>query len=151
MSKTDAALDFFLLLKRVLDHWPESIDTAQLRVNGSSSDLYVVIGLGDLGDSIAEELQSEPDAVLVVSLSDAVTSTIRSAALFCTEIRPALLRPSTVRENFEKRLQRAATNLDLGWGDHDILLIQQYFSVNLCQVSHDSSPLLKGGQESCGT
>ena len=131
MSKADSVLDFFVLLERVLGYWPESIDTAQLLVNEGRPDLYVVIGLGDLGDSIAEKFDTEIDAVLVTILSDALTSTIRSAALFCTEIKPALLRPSTVRENFEKRLYRAATNSDLGWSDDDILLIKKYFSVNM--------------------
>jgi len=130
MSEADSALDFFVLLERVLGYWPESIDVAQLRVEEGRSDLYVVIGLGDLGDSIAEELDSEIDAVLVTALCDALTSTIRSAAVFCTEIKPALLRPSTVRENFEKRLHRAATNSDLGWSDDDVLLIKRYFAVN---------------------
>jgi hypothetical protein len=131
VSKADSVLDFFVLLERVLGYWPESIDTAQLLVNEGRPDLYVVIGLGDLGDSIAEKFDTEIDAVLVTILSDALTSTIRSAALFCTEIKPALLRPSTVRENFEKRLYRAATNSDLGWSDDDILLIKKYFSVNM--------------------
>lgn len=131
MSKADSVLDFFVLLERVLGYWPGSIDTAQLRVNEGHPDLYVVIGLGELGDSIAEKFDSEIDAVLVTALNDALTSTIRSAALFCTEIKPTLLRPSTVRENFEKRLHRAATNSDLGWSDDDVLLIKQYFSVNM--------------------
>lgn len=130
MSKADSVLNFPRLLERVLGYWPESIDTAQLRVNEGRSDLYVVIGLGDLGDLIAEKVDSEIDVVLVTALNDALASTIRSAALFCTEIKPALLRPSTVRENFEKRLHRAATNSELGWSDDDVLLIKQYFSVN---------------------
>lgn len=117
-----------MLLERVLGYWPESIDTAQLGVNEGHSDLYVVIGLGDLGDPIAEKFDSEIDAVLVTTLNDALASIIRSAALFCTEIMPALLRPSTVRDNFEKRLlNRAATNSDIGWGDDDVLLVKQYF------------------------
>lgn len=130
MSKADSGLSFPRLLERVLNYWPESIDTAQLRVNEGRSDLYVVIGLGDLGDLIAEKVDSEFDAVLVTALNDALVSTIRSAALFCTEIKPALLRPSTVRDNFEKRLHRVATNSELGWSDDDVLLIKQYFSVN---------------------
>ncbi|QKY11963.1 hypothetical protein [Janthinobacterium lividum] len=130
MRKTDCIIDFSVLFERVLGCWPESIDVGQLRVNGNHPDLYVVIGLGDMGDSIVEDLSIETDAVLVTSLCDALTSTIRSAALFCTEIRPALLRPDTVRENFEKRLHRAVKNPDLGWSDDDILLINRYFAVN---------------------
>jgi hypothetical protein len=130
MSKSDSVFDFSALLGRVLDYWPSSISVAQLRLDGSRPDLYTVIGLGDLGDSIVEELTDEIDAVLVITLSDALASTIRSASLFCTEIQPALLRPSTVRENFETRLHRAATNPDLGWNEEDILLIQRYFEVN---------------------
>jgi len=130
MSKAESVLYFPALLDRVLGCWPESIDAAQLIVDGGRPDLYVVSGLGNLGDSIAEELGSEIDAVLVTGLCDAITSTIRLAALFCTEIKPALLRPSTVRENFEKRLHRAVTNSDLGWSEDDVLLIKRYFEVN---------------------
>jgi hypothetical protein len=130
MSKADFIFEFSVLLERILGYWPESIDVVQLRIDGGRPDLYVVSGLGDLGDSIVEELGSEIDAVLVISLCDAITSTIRSAALFCTEVKPALLRPSTVRENFEKRLHRAVTNADLGWSRDDVLLVNRYFSVN---------------------
>lgn len=130
MSKADSILDFSVLLERVLGCWPESIDVAQLRVDSARPDLYVVSGLSNLADSIAEELGGEIDAVLVTGLCDALASIIRSAALFCTEIKPALLRPSTVRENFEKRLHRASQNPDLGWTDKDVLLINRYFSVN---------------------
>jgi hypothetical protein len=108
----------------------KSIDVTQLRIDEGRPDLYVVMGLGTLGDSIAEKLSSEIDAVLVTILCDAITSTLRSAALFCTEIKLALLRPDTVRENFEKRLHRAATNPDLGWKNDDVLLIERYFAVN---------------------
>lgn len=130
MSKADSDLDFTALLERVLHCWPESIDVAKLHVDKDRPDLYAVIGLGAMGDSIAERLDGEIDAVLVTMLCDALTSTIRSAALFCMEIKPALLRPDKVRENFEKRLHRAATNPDLGWKDDDVLLIKRYFSVN---------------------
>ncbi|MBZ9613783.1 hypothetical protein [Rheinheimera maricola] len=130
MSKPDSNLNFSVLFERVLGYWPGLIDVAQLKVQESRPELYTVIGLGKLGDSIAEELNSEIDAVLAVNLCDALASTIRSAAFFCTEIKPGLLRPSTVRENFEKRLHRAATVSDLGWSDDDILLVQRYFLVN---------------------
>ncbi|MFZ6863539.1 hypothetical protein ACO0K7_12980 [Undibacterium sp. Ji67W] len=130
MSKADSELDFAVLLERVLHRWPESVDVANLCADEGRPDLYVVNGLGAMGDSIAEEFDGEIDAVLVTVLCDAVTSTIRSAALFCTEIKPALLRLDTVRENFEKRLHRAATNPDLGWKTDDVLLIKRYFSLN---------------------
>ncbi|WP_293394808.1 hypothetical protein [Nevskia sp.] len=126
----DSTLDFSVLLVRVLGYWPEFVDVAQLRLDEGRPDFYVVIGLGDLGDSIAEELDGEIDAVLVTALCDALVSTIHSAALFCTKINPALLRPSMVRDNFEKRLRRAENNPDLGWSEDDILLIKRYFSVN---------------------
>jgi hypothetical protein len=129
MTKVNSILDFYALLERVLGYWPESIDTSQLRVNASRPDLYVVIGLGDLGDLIAEKFSGEVDAVLVTALNDAITATVRSASLFSTEIKPKLLRPNTVRENFEKRLHRAITSADLGWSDEDILLIKKYFSM----------------------
>lgn len=130
MSKAESEFDFTVLFERVLHRWPESIDVAHLRVDEGRPGLYVVNGLGAIGDTIAEELDGEIDAVLVTVLCDAVTSTVRSAALFCTEIKPALLRPDTVRENFEKRLRRAETNSDLGWKADDILLIKRYFSLN---------------------
>ncbi|SEB14782.1 hypothetical protein [Marinobacterium iners] len=130
MSKADSELFFSVLLERVLHCWPKSIDVKQLHADKSRPDLYVVSGLGAMGDSIAEGFDDEIDAVLVTVLCDAVTSTIRSAALFCTEIEPALLRPDTVRENFEKRLHRAETNPDLGWKKEDILLIRRYFFLN---------------------
>lgn len=130
MSKADSILDFSMLLNRVLSHWPTSVETAQLSLNDKRPTLYIVIGLGNLGDSIAAKLESEIDAVLVVALNDSLTSTIRSAALFCTTIQLSSLRLSTLRENFEKRLQRALTNSDLGWSDDDVLLVKQYFLVN---------------------
>lgn len=130
MTIVDSTLDFSVLLVRVLGYWPEFVDVAQLRLDEGRPDFYVVIGLGDLGDSIAEELNGEIDAVLVTALCDALVSTIRSAALFCMKINPALLRPSMVRDNFEKRLRRAENNPDLGWSEDDILLIKRYFSVN---------------------
>jgi hypothetical protein len=94
MNKIDSSLAFSVLFKRALGFWPESIDVAQLRVDGTRPDLYVVIRLGEMGDSIAEELSRKIDAVVMMSLHDAISSVIRSAALFCTEIKPASLRPS---------------------------------------------------------
>ena len=129
MSKAESALDFSVLLNRVLGCWPESISVAHLLENGSPN-LYGVSGLTNVGDSIAEMLEKEADAVLLTGLCDAITSTIRAAAQFSTESKPQLLRPSALRENFDKRLQRAATNSDLGWTEADILLINRYFAVN---------------------
>lgn len=130
MNKVDSALNFHALFEKVLGYWPDTIDVAKLYENEDHPDLYTVSGLGVVGDSIAEELELEFDAVLVTTLSDAVTSTIRLAAWFCTEVKPASLRSDTVRENFEMRLQRVLTNPDLGWKVDDILLIKQYFLLN---------------------
>lgn len=130
MSKVNSKIAFVTLLGRVLNYWPESVDLTQLYMDEGRPDLYVVNGLGAMGDSIVEELDGEIDAVLVTTLSDAVTSTLRSAALFCTEVKPALLRPDTVRENFEKRLRRIEVNPDLGWKADDFLLIKHYFALN---------------------
>lgn len=130
MSGTDSSLVFAALFKRALGIWPESIDVAQLHVDCARPDLYVVIGLGTKSDSIAEELSGQFDTILMMGIHDAISSTVRSAALFSTEIKLSALRQSTVRENFEKRLHRAATNQDLGWGKDDILLAKQYFTVN---------------------
>ncbi|WP_349970772.1 hypothetical protein [Pseudomonas caspiana] len=130
MSEAESGLKFDILLDRVLEHWPESIDVAQLNVEEDRHDLYIVSGLGRIGDSIVEELEGSTDAVLLIDLCDALTSTIRSAALFFMEVKPASLRASTVRRNFEDRLRRAATNPDLGWAEEDVLLINRYFAVN---------------------
>lgn len=130
MSKADSDLDFNVLLKRVLHCWPKSINVAELSVYGRP-DLYVVNGLGGaMRDSIEERLDGEIDAVLVTTLCGVVFSTIRSAALFCTEIKPAFLRAETVRENFEKQLHQVKTMPDLGWSVDDNLLIDRYFSLN---------------------
>jgi len=131
MSEAESDLKFDVLLDRVLSHWPDSIDVTQLIVAGDRQDLYVVSGLGRLGDSIVEALEGSADAVLLISLCDALTSTIRSAALYFMEVKPASLRASTVRRNFEDRLHRAATNPDLGWTEEDVLLINRYFAVSL--------------------
>jgi hypothetical protein len=76
------------------------------------------------------KLDAESDAVLTVNLCTSVASTIRSAAFFCTELTPSSLRPSTVRENFERRLHRTASNPDLGWSEEDIQLIKRYFAAS---------------------
>ncbi len=131
MSEAESDLKFDVLLDRVLSHWPDSIDVTQLIVAGDRQDLYVVSGLGQLGDSIVEALEGSADAVLLISLCDALTSTFRSAALYFMEVKPASLRASTVRRNFEDRLHRAATNPDLGWTEEDVLLINRYFAVSL--------------------
>ncbi|MCD5986512.1 hypothetical protein KDX30_01230 [Pseudomonas sp. CDFA 553] len=131
MSEAESDLKFDVLLDRVLSHWPDSIDVTQIIVAGDRQDLYVVSGLGRLGDSIVEALEGSADAVLLISLCDSLTSTIRSAALYFMEVKPASLRASTVRRNFEDRLHRAATNPDLGWTEEDVLLINRYFAVSL--------------------
>lgn len=131
MSEAESDLKFDVLLDRVLSHWPDSIDVTQIIVAGDRQDLYVVSGLGRLGDSIVEALEGSADAVLLISLCHALTSTIRSAALYFMEVKPASLRASTVRRNFEDRLHRAATNPDLGWTEEDVLLINRYFAVSL--------------------
>ena len=131
MSEAESDLKFDVLLDRVLSHWPDSIDVTQIIVAGDRQDLYVVSGLGRLGDSIVEALEGSTDAVLLISLCDSLTSTIRSAALYFMEVKPASLRASTVRRNFEDRLHRAATNPDLGWTEEDVLLINRYFAVSL--------------------
>ncbi|WP_157221519.1 hypothetical protein [Herbaspirillum sp. YR522] len=130
MSKAEADLDFTALLARVLHHWPESVDVSRLSLQIGRPDSYVVIGLGAMGESITAELDTNTDAVLLVALSDTVTSAIRSAAQFCTIINPKLLRPNIVRDNFEKRLRRTVTNPDLGWKREGNLLIERYFSIN---------------------
>ncbi|WP_144241435.1 hypothetical protein [Janthinobacterium agaricidamnosum] len=131
MNEADSVLIFSVLFERALAFWPESIDLTKLRVDRARPDLYVVLGLGELSDSIAEEFGSQFDAVIMTSIHDAISSTIRSAALYCTEIKLTSLRSSTVRENLEKRLRRAETNKNLGWSDLDIELVKRYFSENL--------------------
>jgi hypothetical protein len=90
MTEPDSDLRFAVLFERTLHRWPKSIDVAQLHVDEERPDLYVVIGLGVLCDSIAEELDGESDAVLLMALCDAIAWTVRSAARFCTEIKPEL-------------------------------------------------------------
>jgi len=131
MNNSDSGLVFSVLFKSILSYWPKFIDVEKLRLDKDYPNLYTVNGLGNIGDSIAEKFNSETDAVLMITICDAITSTVRSAALFSTVINPALLRPSTVRENFERRLHRAAINSELGWSEDDILLIKRYFEVNM--------------------
>lgn len=77
-----------------------SINFGKLLTNGLRPDLYSVPGLMELCDPIAEKFDGEVDSALMMALNDAVASTVRSAALFCTKVEPGLLRPNTIRENF---------------------------------------------------
>lgn len=130
MSDADSRIAFDELLKRVLAHWPESVDVGKLLVYGGRDDLYVVAGLGPLGDEVAEYFAREQDAILLVLLCDSIAWALRSAAAFNVVVKLSTLRSEVVREDFEKRLLRATENADLGWKSKDLALVRRYFSVN---------------------
>ena len=130
MTKLNNSVEFTALLGRVLEQWPLHIDTSSIIIYDNSPDLYTVVGLTDLGDRIAENFDSDSDSVLVTTLNDAITSTVRLASRFCKEVNTRAIREVTVRQNFEERLHRAEINKDLGWEENDIQLIKRYFHSN---------------------
>lgn len=121
-------LVFSSLLTRALLDWPEVIDTHKLVSYHPGS--YVIAGLGVQGDQIAESYIGQNDEVLLRNLQDAIRFTIRSAAQFLVEVRPAALRGSVVQAAFEEALLDAIKIPELRWTSEDIALVNQYFLAN---------------------
>ena len=114
------------LFARAIADWPAAVDVHQITSSATRRDLYVVSGLGQLGDQLAAKYLGKPEEILMVNLHEAVCSTIRSAALFCTEVRPATLRVDAVKEEFKKRLRLTLGTPDLGWSGEDIGLANSF-------------------------
>ncbi|RYH57073.1 MAG: hypothetical protein EON54_12015 [Alcaligenaceae bacterium] len=130
MSEAMVEFEFKAIFDRVVGYYPSSVSMLKLHSYPDRPDLYEVVDLLDLTEEIVSRLGNAKEAVLLIAMCDAIGQTIRMAALFSTEIKPALLRYSKVRDNFHKRLKRAENNADLGWSKKDVDIIRMYFAVN---------------------
>lgn len=130
MTMTTSQLSFPVLFERAIARWPESLELPQVFTSDAHPQLYTVTGLGELTDTIVGPLDREADAILMVSLHDAIEATLRTVAKFCTRIDCASVRPEAVQEDFESRLRRAVENPDLGWTENDALLVRKYLEAN---------------------
>lgn len=125
-------LQFSTLLEKVISMWPDIIDTSLIAPNQSNPELYEITGLYEISEKIADLLENEHLAILLVPLSDTISFIARSASLHLTQVAPKKLRSDTIREKFEERLQYIIGEPKLGWLPGELKIARQY----LDQQSH---------------
>lgn len=116
------------LFFRAIADWPGVVDVHQLISYATAPDLYTVSGLWETVEQISDRYRGKPEEVLMVNLHWTFYSTIHSAALFCIEFRPSVLRSHTVKKEFTERLEHAISMPDLGWSAEDISLANTFLN-----------------------
>ena len=113
------------LFALAIAQWPDVVEVQDLRATGRA-DVFVVAGLGTIGDSVSSKCRGLPNEILMVNLHEAICATIRAQAVFCNRVTLAVLRMDAVRREFEDRLLLTIATPDLGWTDDDLLLAKSF-------------------------
>jgi len=107
--------------------WPSPID---LHVTYLPRGGWLVDGLGELSDEIAERHIGSPLEVLMANLHDAIHERLHALAPEHERLTVQELSRPAVRNAFERRLLRAREAANLDWTEQDRALVQRYFEQN---------------------